>query len=157
MKTREFVENLPDLVRQQLPPELEDFQTIAPMASLVKLHYGAKAVHYEVWVQSRKREVEVGLHFEGDPDSNLRNLTRLRQRRTNIQGALGPGVALEEWDKGWTRMHEIVPLEPLTMDFLVDVSFRLSKMIKTLEPLLRAGGGRAQEQGQHSGYTLRRP
>ena len=94
-------------------------------------------------------------HFEGDQESNLRNLTLLRQRRTDIHSALGPGVALEEWDKGWTRVHEIVPLEPLTMDFLVDVSFRLSKMIKTLEPLLRAGGGRGLEQRQHSGYTLR--
>ena len=151
------MENLPDVVRQQLPPELEDFQTVAPTASIVKLHYGAKSVHYEVWVQRRKREVEVGLHFEGDPESNLHNLTRLRQRRTDIHSALGPGVALEEWDKGWTRVHEIVPLEPLTMDFLVEVSFRLSEMMKTLEPLLRAGGGRGLEQGQHSGYTLRHP
>ena len=54
MTTREFVENLPDVVRQQLSLELEDFQTVVPMASIVKLHYGATAVHYEVWVQRWK-------------------------------------------------------------------------------------------------------
>ena len=54
-------------------------------------------------------------------------------------------------------MHEIVPLEPLTMSFLVEVSFRLSKMIKTLGPLLRAGGGRGKNNGRHYCYTVRHP
>ncbi len=142
MKTREFLENLPDLVRQQLPPELKDFQTVAPMGSLVKLHYGVRQVHYEVWVRTRKREVELGLHFEGDPQSNLRHLALLREHGSTIRSALGPGVAIEEWDKGWTRLHETVPLEPLTMDFLVEVSFRLSEVMQTLEPLVRAGAER---------------
>ena len=48
MKSREFLELLPDLVRQQLPPGLEGFQVIGPTGSLVKLHYHRPTVHYEV-------------------------------------------------------------------------------------------------------------
>lgn len=61
MKTREFMYTLTDIVRQQLGPEMQDFQTIGPTMSLVKLHYGEPAVHYEVCVRKRQREIELGL------------------------------------------------------------------------------------------------
>ena len=138
MKTGEFLEALSDLVRQQLSPELRDFQVTASPMSLVKLHYGRPTVHYEVWVQKRRGEVEMGLHFEGDAESNRRHLELLSRRRDAIRSALGPGVDAEPWDKGWTRVHETVPLEPLNDDFLVELSFKLSAMIRTLEPMLRA-------------------
>ena len=63
MKSREFLELLPDLVRQQLPPGLEGFQVIGPTGSLVKLHYHRPTVHYEVWLRRRQKHVELGLHF----------------------------------------------------------------------------------------------
>ena len=136
MKTREFLESLPDLVRQQLPPELKAFHVTGPAMSIVKLHYGRPNVHYEVWIQKRRREVEVGLHFEGDAESNLRHLELLSGRLDAIRAALGPDIQVERWDKGWTRAHESVPLEPLGDDFLVDLSFKISTMMRTLEPLL---------------------
>ena len=102
MKTGEFLEALLELARQQLPPELSGFQVTGPTMSLAKLHYGRPTVHYEVWIQKRRGEAELGLHFEGDAESNLRHL------------------------------------EPLNDDFLVELSFKLSAMIRTLEPLLRA-------------------
>ena len=142
MKTREFLEALLELVRQQLPPELSGFQVTGTAMSLVKLHYGRPAVHYEVWIQKRREEVELGLHFEGDAESNRRHLELLSGRRDAIRSALGPGVDAEPWDKGWTRVHETVPLEPLSDDFLVELSFKLSAMIRTLEPMLRAVEGR---------------
>ena len=141
MKTREFLYTLTDIVRQQLGPEMQGFQTIGPTMSLVKLHYGEPAVHYEVWIQKRRGEVELGLHFEGDAESNRRHLELLSGRRDAIRSALGPGVDAELWDKGWTRVHETVPLEPLNDDFLVELSFKLSAMIRTLEPMLRAVEG----------------
>ena len=137
MKSREFLEILPEMVRQQLPPEFGDFQVISTMSTLMKIHYGVPTVHYEVWIQRRKKQVEVGLHFEGDRESNSTHLEMLRQRATDIRSALGDAVELEEWDKGWTRAHQTVPLEPLNDDFLVEVSFTLSGMIRTLEPILR--------------------
>jgi hypothetical protein len=138
MKTREFLEVLPDLVRQQLPPELNGFQATRRITSLIKLYYERPSVHYEVWIQIRRKQVELGLHFEGAPDSNLRHLELLSQRSEEIQESLGPGVEIEKWDRGWTRVHETLPLEPLTDDFLVEVSFKLSGMMQALEPILRS-------------------
>ena len=136
MKSREFLELLPDLVRQQLPPELEDFQVMGPTGSLVKLHYQRPTVHYEVWLRRRQKQVELGLHFEGDRDGNHRSLVHLSQRSEDIRASLGPGVEVAAWDKGWTWVHETLPWEPLGDDFLVEVSLKLSGMIRTLEPLL---------------------
>lgn len=139
MKTKEFLETLPDLVRQQLPPELSDFQIHPRVSSLTKFYYERASVHYEVHVQRRRGIVEVGLHFEEDPDSNYQQLELLQSRSKEIRTSLGEDVEIAEWDRGWTRAHEELSLEPLTGDFLVEVSFKLSSMIRALEPLLRAG------------------
>ena len=141
MKTREFLEVLADLVRQQLPAELSDFQTPRRVTSLIKLYYDDPSTHYEVWVQKRKKEVEVGLHFEADPESNFGQLEMLSQRSEEIRASLGPEFEIGDWDRGWTRAHETVPLEPLNDDFLVELSFKLSAMIRTLEPMLRQVSG----------------
>ena len=42
---------------------------MGPTSSLVKLHYQRPTVHYEVWLRRRQKQVELGLHFEGDRDS----------------------------------------------------------------------------------------
>ena len=139
MKTREFLDLLPDLVRQQLPPELSDFQVTRRRTSLTKLYFDQLAVHYEVHVQRTKQEVELGLHFESDPDSNFQYLELMSQRIKDIKKSLGPDVEVEEWVRGWSRVHETVPLEPLDDDFLVEISIKLSSMMRTLEPILRAG------------------
>ncbi|MFH1142010.1 MAG: hypothetical protein V1724_10240 [Chloroflexota bacterium] len=135
---REFLSLLPDLVRQQLPAELADFQVRGPTVSLVKLHYGNPSIHYEAWIQRRKGELELGLHFEGNPASDSTYLEFFRQHSKRIDAALGQGVGMEWWGVSWTRVHQAIPLEPLTDDFLVEVSVKLSRMIQTLEPLLRS-------------------
>ena len=139
MKPWEFLEVLPDLVRQQLPPELSDFQVTRRITSLTKLYFDHLAVHYEVHVQRTKKEVELGLHFESDPDSNFQYLELMSQRTKDIKESLGADVEVEEWVRGWARVHETVPLEPLDDDFLVEISIKLSSMMRTLEPILRAG------------------
>ena len=45
---------------------------------------------------------------------------------------------------GLYRFDQTVPLEPLDDDFLVEVSFVLSGMIRTFEPLVRTFGGFSQ-------------
>ena len=141
MKTSEFLEVLADLVRQQLPLELSDFQTPRRVTSLIKLYYDHPSTHYEVWVQKRRKEVEVGLHFESDPEANFGQLEMLSQRSEEIRASLGLEFEIGAWDRGWTRAHETVPLEPLNDDFLVELSFKLSAMIRTLEPILRQDSG----------------
>ena len=137
MKTKEFLETLPELVRQQLPPELADFQVHPRVTSLTKFHYGRASVHYETAIQKRHDTVEVGLHFEGEADSNFRNLEFLSSQSKKINKDLAEKLEIEEWVRGWTRAYQLIPLEPLTDDFLVEVSFRLSGMIRALEPILR--------------------
>ena len=124
MKTREFLDNLSDLVRQQLPPELSGFHVVHTITNLIKLHYGQPSVHYEVWIQKRRAQSEVGLHFEGDRENNHRHLETLSHRSGDIRSSLGPDIKIEPWDKGWTRAHETLPWEPLTDDFLVEVSLK---------------------------------
>ena len=138
MKTKEFLETLPELVRAQLPPELSEFQVHPRVTRLTKFYYSRATVHYEVEVQKRQQTVEVGLHFKGDPEANFRHLELLQSLSTDIRSSLGHEVAIEEWVRGWTRAYELLPLEPLTDDFLVAVSFKMSGMIRALEPLLRS-------------------
>ena len=137
MKTKEFLETLPDLVRQQLPPELSGFQVHPRVTSLTKFYYERSSVHYEVWIQKRKGIVELGLHFEGDPENNFNQVELLRSQSDQIRASLGEDIEIDEWDRGWARAHEIIPLETLSDDFLVEISFKLSAMIRELEPLLR--------------------
>ncbi len=137
VKTREFLETLADLIRQQLPPGLSGFDVTGPSTTLIKLHYQNPTVHYEVWVQKRRGQVELGLHFEGATESNLRHLELLSRHREDIQSSLGAGMEFEEWGRGWTRVHETLPLQPLDDDFLVEVSCKVSELIRTMEPLLR--------------------
>lgn len=140
MKTREFLHLLPDLVRQQLPSELKQFQVTGSSMSLIKLHYGNPSIHYEAWIKRREGELELGLHFEGDPVANHHYLRLLSQYLSEIQSALGKGVEVEEWARSWTRAHQTLPLQPLTDDFLVEVSVKLSATMNTLEPLIRGQG-----------------
>lgn len=137
MHNRDFLENLVELVRQQLPIELKNFLISGPTMNLVKFHYGYPKIHYEVWIQKRKREVEVGLHFEGEPEENHDKLLMLSKKWDLISDTLGQELDAESWGKGWTRIHETVLLEQLDDDLLVELSLKLSGMIRTLEPLLR--------------------
>ena len=67
------------------------------VTSLTKLYYGRAAVHYEVWIQKQRGIVELGLHFEGEPDSNFRYLELLMGHRDGIRSSLGEGVELQQW------------------------------------------------------------
>ncbi|MBI2165618.1 MAG: hypothetical protein HYU29_04370 [Chloroflexi bacterium] len=137
MKVHEFLARVPEAVRQSLPGELRGFQVNGPLRSLVKLHYDSKAgIHYEVWVQRRTGRVEVGLHFEGEPEANARNLMKLAQHFSEIRSALGPSAEAEQWTKSWTRIHETLSLEPLTEGYLKTVAERLALYLRVLQPIL---------------------
>ena len=136
MRRKEFLELLPDLIRQQLPKDLADVQVAHRITSLTKFYYNQPSFHYEVWIQKRRKEIELGLHFENGPDNNLAQLDLIREKADQIHGSLGNEVELHEWDRGWTRAHATLELDPIDCDFPVEISFRLSAMIQTLEPIL---------------------
>lgn len=138
MKASEFLELVPERVRGKLPSVLRDFAFKHPYASLVKLYYGDDSlVHYEAWLQRRTGRVEIGLHFEGEPQANAAALGQLAPFALQVQEALGPSVEAEQWTARWTRVHETLPYEMLDEAFLEVVSGRLASFISVLEPLRR--------------------
>jgi hypothetical protein len=139
LKSRDFLAGAVELTRMQLPDGLRDVEVVGPVFTLVKLHYGDPAAHYEVWLQRKAGLVEVGLHFEGAPDANARHLAALSRRADEISDKLGPSVELEQWTASWTRVHEHLPMEALDEDLLLLVSQRLSAFIRVLEPMVRRG------------------
>ncbi len=137
MNVQDFLRQIPELLRSQLPQELREFQAVGPVGSLMKFHYGEPSIHYEVWVQRRVSLVEVGLHFEGNADANDRYLEGLSAHFVEIRAALGPDVEAEQWTRSWTRIHQSVPLSPLEEDFLLEVSSQLARMITVLQPMVQ--------------------
>jgi hypothetical protein len=139
MRVREFLALVPDQVRGRLPPALQGFQVLGPFGSLVKLYYGeSHRIHYEVWVQRRQGQVELGLHLEADPETTAHLLGRLAGRFAAVRRGLGPAAEPEQWTASWTRIHETLPLGPLDPAALRRVALRLARYIRTLQPLVAA-------------------
>ena len=136
MKTREFLQQIADLLRSQLPPELQGFHTLGPVGSLIKFHYGDPRIHYEVGVQRRIGEVEIGLHFESDPTTNQQYLERVSWHLAGGHSILGPTVEAEAWAKTWTRVHQVLPLQALEEDFLLEIASCLAGLVRTLHPIV---------------------
>ena len=136
MSSRHFLSEMLELLRMQLPLELKDFQSAGPWHGLIKVHYGDPSAHYEVWIRRRNRQIELGLHFEGPAQQNSQYLESLMARIPEIQAQLGPSVEPEQWTASWTRVHETIPLPDLDEDFLMQLSSRLSRYIRVLEPML---------------------
>lgn len=136
MRVQEFLRDVTDHVRAALPPGLREFEVIGPMASLVKYHYGDRRVHFEVWVESKRGIVEVGLHFESDADRNAQYLAALSRCFEEIAAALGPDVEPEQWTESWTRVHTTLPLQALEEPFALEVAERMAAFIRTLQPMV---------------------
>ncbi len=134
--SREFLNRLPDALRERLPAQWQGFQVVPPFASLIKFYYAHRSIHYEVWLQRRTGIVEIGLHFEADPADNARWLEVMGRNYAHIRRSLGPRVEAEQWTQSWTRIHESLPLEPLTSAFHEKIADRLALMIQTLQPIL---------------------
>ena len=137
LNTRSFLAGVVEAARRRLPDELRDFNVVGPWASLVKLHYGNPAIHYEVWVQRRTGIVEIGIHFEGPAERNSYYLESLIQKSDRIIHALGPEIEPEQWTPVWTRIHYPLPMSELDEALLARVSERMVNLVRTLEPLVR--------------------
>ncbi len=102
---------------------------------MVKLWFGNKQLHYECGVYRRRNVVELGLHFESDAMTNLRLLGAFHGREKTIARRLA-GVRIEEWDKGWARVWEPIPLQPFDAAFSASVARTLARYVRVLEPIL---------------------
>ena len=136
MSARHFLAEVLELLRMQLPGELKEFESVGPWHGLVKVHYGDPTAHYEVHVQRRHRQIELGLHFEGAAQENSRHLENMLTRMGDIKKQLGAEVEAEQWTRSWTRVHETIEMPVLDEDFLMELTSRLSRYIRALQPMV---------------------
>ncbi len=109
-------------------------------ASMLQLFFEDSRQHYELWLRTQVRLVEMGLHFEGVRDDNLRRIAAVAEAMPLVAGELGPDVEVEEWTESWTRVHETVPLRALDEAFASQLGLRLARYIEVLEPIVRPLG-----------------
>lgn len=136
LSTTEFIRRLPEVVRPLLPVPLRPFQ-IRTRGWLVQFWYGADPrVHYEVWVHGGRDLLELGLHCEADATHNEFLRRHLLRRLIELKATLGNAVEVEEWDKGWSRLYETHPLNPLDNARLEEFAGRVAQFIITVQPML---------------------
>ncbi|HVR88713.1 MAG TPA: hypothetical protein VHG53_04110 [Candidatus Limnocylindria bacterium] len=124
-------------ITKAVSADLED--SAAPhellMHSMLKLWFGNKDLHYECGVYERRRVVELGLHFESAPLTNLQLLGAFRARAKTIARRL-PNARVEDWDRGWARVWEPIELRPLDARFQKELAGVLVRYVRVLEPIL---------------------
>ncbi len=138
-----FLMHVHDTLAKRLPKRLRAYKWRS-RSSILQVYFGEPSVHYEVWVQRKTGQIEVGLHFEGEREENYRWAEALSPRALEIQAQLGPQVELEEWTQKWTRLHEQRPFggregkpsRDLSEELAEEIGERLGRFIEVLEPIV---------------------
>jgi hypothetical protein len=112
-----------------------------PVRSRVRSHlaqfwWGSdNSVHYEIALHERSGRIELGLHFESDPTRNRALYAGFDRYLLEIQNALGDGIWLEDWDKGWVRLYETQPLAPIDEARVYALAGRFCEIMECLQPI----------------------
>lgn len=131
-----FLKTLPDVLLPHLQPALRGIQVRQPWRWLVQFHYGEPRLHYEVSKVRGDRGWELGFHCEAnDKQLNRYLLIGFRRHLFEIKDRLGPGVEAEMWDRGWTKIYEVVPDQALTPAYQAMLAARLAALIHCLHPI----------------------
>jgi hypothetical protein len=140
IKVSEFVKSVPQVARQKLPRNLQNFKVIL-MPWLSQVYYDDKLLHYElVKLPSRYGEntLEIGLHFESrDHMLNSMLLAGFDRYLFEVRDALGEHWYAEPWDKGWTKIYTTFGYESMDEDFVEQTAEQLARTITTMEPIFR--------------------
>jgi hypothetical protein len=123
-------------VRREVAPGLNGFRAQSH-GHLLKLHYENDRVHYEVWPDSHRGRIEVGLHFEDGPVSTAAYLRFFDARIVELKHLLGCDVELERWTVSWGHLYFLVPLAPFDLAKAKQTVGLLTSLIDVLEPLVR--------------------
>ncbi|MGC4047618.1 MAG: hypothetical protein QM758_27810 [Armatimonas sp.] len=149
-----------DIIRQlraELPGELSQFQ-VRNYSYLIKLFYSNERVHFEVWVDSIRSQIEIGLDFEDGADSTSAYLAFFDERIVEIKERTGPDLELERWTKTWGHFVEVYPIEPFDRQTAKTVGDRMVTIISVLQPMIDEAeipaGNRATSTG--GGFWRRR-
>jgi hypothetical protein len=109
------------------------------MWTILQLHYGEPAIHFELQPQPSRGLVEVGLHFESSPWANDAWAAAAACRAAEFMAALGPGWELEAWTASWRRLHRVHRFERLTAALARAVAGDLARAIAVLGPFVQDG------------------
>ena len=136
MTSSQFMSALPAATREHLPARLRQFKS-AHRSWLCQLYYRDPSLHYEVWNMGQQRgKLELGLHFESrDRDKNAALLAGFSRQLVEIKATLGPQWEAEAWDKGWSKVYEVLPYEPFSDEILEAVAARLAGAMAVLQPI----------------------
>jgi hypothetical protein len=134
-----FLDGIAARLRRELPEQYRGFRT-RRFGHLMKIYFDNERVHYEVWVDTRRAQVEVGLHLEDGPGSTLVYLALLDRHILEIKHVLGPQAELGRWTQSWGHLIETWPLVTLDDGLRTTVGERARLYIETLQPLLEEAG-----------------
>lgn len=130
-----FFDDILRRLRKELPPELRDFQ-IQRYNYLVKLYYQNERVHFEVWVDTIRSQIEIGLDFEDGAESTTAYLAFFDRHIVEIKDRTGPTLELERWTRTWGHLVEVYPIVPFTPEQAQMVADRMLVIMSTLQPLV---------------------
>ena len=100
------------------------------------VHYAEPRLHYEVSRPAGRKGLELGFHCEArDKDLNRYLLKGFRRNLFEIKAELGESVEAEMWDRGWTKIYEVLPEAELTPEYQAEVGGRLAQFIICLHPI----------------------
>ena len=100
------------------------------------VHYAEPRLHYEVSFTPDRNGLELGFHCEArDKHLNRHLLDGFRRRLFEIKAELGESVEAEMWDRGWTKIYEVLPEAELTEEYQAQVGERLAEFIVCLHPI----------------------
>ncbi|MCP4360280.1 MAG: hypothetical protein GY796_19915 [Chloroflexi bacterium] len=136
LSQRQFMATMPDVVVPNLPDQLQKIQVRRPWRWLIQFHFGEPRLHYELSRVSWRKGWELGFHCEAK-DKNLNRYLLIGFRRClfEIKETLGNSIEAEMWDKGWTKIYEVVPEAPLTPTYQAEIGQRLAEIIICLHPI----------------------
>lgn len=136
MSQQNFLKTLPAVVIPHLPEKLQSIQVRQPWRWLIQFHFGEARLHYELSRVARRDAWEIGFHFEsGDKQLNRFLLQGFRRHLFEIKDTLGESIEAEIWDKGWSKVYEVVPLEPFTEGHQTQIGRRMAEIITCLHPI----------------------
>lgn len=130
-----FFDDVLRRLRAELAPDLREFQ-IRRYSYLVKLFYQNERVHFEVWVDNIRSQIEIGLDFEDGAESTAAYLSFFDQHIVEIKEQTGPTLELERWTKTWGHFVEVYPIEPFIPERSQEIADRMIVIMSTLQPLV---------------------
>ena len=133
---QQFLKTLPTHVIPLLPAHMQ-IKAHQPYRWLLQFYDQDRRVHYEVGRIAKRRDFELGLHFESkNKQLNQHLLAGFSRRMIEIHAQLGTSIRAEPWDRGWAKVYDIFPDAPLDEDFQSRIAHRLAQFIICVHPIL---------------------